>query len=115
LYLSPLHEGWPSHRIRPAADQSQRPSIDHDNTVSHLTEGDVPARAHLLDAPIEADVAVLDIAQRARHRVDPQRAVDVDAIAPMVSRGESKSDLAGATTLGVDDPKAVAGGESLVE
>ena len=67
------------------------------------------------DASIESDILKVDVAQRARRGIDPQRSIDVDTIALPIGRRERQPHLVRPRAIALSDLEAVSRGEVLVE
>src|SRR4051794_19684875 len=80
-------------RVGHAADETQVPTIHEHHAVRHFLEADSSAGMKLLETPIEPDVFEFDVAQSASGGIDPQCAVDVDAVASIVGCEEAQPDL----------------------
>src|SRR5688500_9708501 len=94
------------------ADQSQLPPVDEHRAIRHLPKCDRAARTEPIEHIHETDVFELDVAERARRRIDPQRAFDVDAVALATLRFESQPNLHWPIPVRRHDSEAVADRET---
>src|SRR6185437_2465258 len=82
------------------ADEPERPAVDEHDAGAYFAEsGHAPGlEAH--DLVRQAEEAEVDVAQRARNRIDPQRALDVDTAAPPIGRLEREPNLSWTRGIG---------------
>src|SRR5512144_935430 len=68
------------HRILANDRQPQRPAVDDHDAVRHLAERHPATRPRVVEPAIEPHVPELETLQSPTGRIDPEHAVDVDAV-----------------------------------